>query len=349
MSDRIEDYIAETPQWLDRIRQGSAELFAGISEKKFDRIILTGSGTSYHSAIQTEQTIREFTGLAVHSVYPFAVTRELIGDGARTLFVGISQGGGSQSTYDAMNIAQNAGCTIASMSAADDTYIDRLADYRLKVVIGDEFAGAKTKGYYGTKLTLLLLGQAIGRANGTIDEAAAEEFGSRLDSTIARFPEVFERTNAWVSAHLDEFASSQDLRFVGPKSLFGDTLEVALKTLETMRVPVTGYEFDEFIHGIYNAVNDGSYVVFMDDGSIPRMQRMVEVLSEWSDHIYVVANHDAPYVDLNIGDVPADELQTFYFPMTGQLLAALVPWQKGYDPTPPKDPTFHDKLSSKRN
>lgn len=348
MPDRIEDYIRDTPTWLERIRTASGPRFADVAKQRFDRIMLVGSGTSYHGALQTEQAVRERTGLEVRTAYPFQVTREMLGDGRGTLLVGISQGGASLSTFDAMQLAKDAGCTVASMSAADDAYIDQLADHRLPLEIGEELAGAKTKGYYGTKLTVLQLAQAIGTANGTLDQAAVDDADARLDRTIARFADVYERSHDWVSSRIDDFAATRDLRFVAPSSLYGDALEIALKTLETIRVPVAGYEFNEFIHGIYNAVNEDSHVVFLDDGSEPRMARMVEVLGEWTDHVSVIANHDAPYVSLDLGEVPNDEYATFLYPIAGQLLAALVPWEKGYDPTPPKDPTFHERLASKR-
>ncbi len=40
--------------------------------------------------------------------------------------------------------------------------------------------------------------------------------------------------------------------------MFGTVQEGALKMLETLRCPVAGYEFEEFIHGIYNAFDERS-------------------------------------------------------------------------------------------
>ena len=52
----------------------------------------------------------------------------------------------------------------------------------------------------------------------------------------------------------------KEIRVTGPAAIYGDVLESALKLLETMRCPVSGYEFEEFIHGIYNAINEDSMV-----------------------------------------------------------------------------------------
>ena len=60
----------------------------------------------------------------------------------------------------------------------------------------------------------------------------------------------------------------------GPAAIYGDVLESALKLLETMRCPVSGYEFEEFIHGIYNAINEDSMVFILDNGDEPRSEKM---------------------------------------------------------------------------
>ncbi len=56
---------------------------------------------------------------------------------------------------------------------------------------------------------------------------------------------------------------SADIRLTGPATLFG-TVQRGLKMLvETLRRPVSGYEFEEFIHGIYNAFNAQSAPIML--------------------------------------------------------------------------------------
>lgn len=289
--------------------------------------------------------MRRFSGLDVRAEYPFAVTEELVGDGTRTLLVGISQDGGSLSTLAAMELAKKQGSIIATMCGRKDAVIDRLADHVLTVAVGPETAGAKTKGYYGTKLDLLLLARAFGLERGVLSTSDAEHLDAQLAVAISQFDRVADAAEAWVRDHADVFAGTQDLRFVGPSSLYGDTLEIALKALETLRVPVTGYEFNEFIHGIYNAINNGSTIVLLDDGSEPRVATMASVLKEWTPDVFVVGTSES--ADLNLGSIPHGPCATFLFPILGQMISALVPWQKGYDPSIPKDPTFHMRLGSK--
>lgn len=66
----------------------------------------------------------------------------------------------------------------------------------------------------------------------------------------------------WFFNHASELKNCRDIRVIGSSRVYGDTLESALKLLETLRIHVTGYEYEEFIHGIYNSVNEDTYLVF---------------------------------------------------------------------------------------
>lgn len=346
----VQQYIKETPSQLNTIISGSKDLFSDIVDFDIQRIILTGSGTSYHSGTQMQQLMRIKSGIEVESYYPFFITKEFLrGDNSHTLFIGISQGGSSFTTFDAMKIAKEAGCIIGTMAGEKDAYIDQLADVILTVNIGEEHAGAKTKGFYATKLNLLLLAEYVGLGNGTVQQSQLEEDIDAVKQVLEVFPNAYERAYDWVDSRKEHLAEADNIRVVGPAGLYGDVLESALKLLETCRLPVTGYDFDEFIHGVYNAIDDKSTVFFMDDGSEPRVHKMLEVLSEWSDRLYIVSlndTNDDHHLGYNV-QVPKD-LETFIFPLLFQVAASILPEVKGIDPSKPKDPQFHMKLGSKK-
>lgn len=47
--------------------------------------------------------------------------------------------------------------------------------------------------------------------------------------------------------------------------------------LETLRCPVSGYEFEEFIHGIYNAFNAQSALIMLDPQPDARQDRLAQI------------------------------------------------------------------------
>lgn len=74
----ITDYLKETPAKMKEIIALSSELFSTVKKEEINRIIITGSGTSYHSGAQVQQKMRELTGLSVEAYYPFQITKELL-------------------------------------------------------------------------------------------------------------------------------------------------------------------------------------------------------------------------------------------------------------------------------
>lgn len=346
----IQEYIKETPEQLTKIIQGSKDLFKNVSKMDIDRIIITGSGTSYHSGVEMQQMMRVKSGIEVDAYYPFLITPEFLrGNNKKTLFIGISQGGSSLTTFDAMEIAKEKGCIIATMAGEKDAYIDKLADEVLTVNIGEERAGAKTKGFYATKLNLLLLAEYIGIENGSVTEEQFNEDIKSIYQALEAFPVAYSNAIDWVQKNEEQLSKIDNVRVVGPSSLYGDVLESALKILETCRVPVTGYEFNEFIHGVYNAIDEKSTVLFMDDGTEPRLTKMLSVLGQWSDRLYVVDfSHQKDAHRIGYGVRISKNMETFIFPLLFQIMASILPELRNVDPSKPKDPKFHMELGSKK-
>ncbi|WEV40064.1 SIS domain-containing protein [Lactobacillus sp. ESL0684] len=346
----IQQYISQTPAQLQKIVSGSKELFASVANRDIKRVIITGSGTSYHSGLQMQSLMRKRAGIEVLAFYPFMLTPDFfIGDNSHTLVIGISQGGSSFSTFDAMKNAKAAGCIIGTMAGEKDAYIDSIADEIMTVNIGEEKAGAKTKGYYATKLNLLLLADYLGLANGNLQQADFNQDLEDLNNTMKQFPHAYQRALDWVEEHKEKLAKTDNLRVVGPAMLYGDVLEGSLKVLETCRLPITGYDFDEFIHGIYNAMNEKASVLILDNGTEPRCNKMIEVLGDWTNNLYLVDTSDA-YNGNHFGydvTVPKD-FETFIYPLILQVMASIVSPEMGFDPNSPKDPNFHMKLGSKK-
>jgi len=109
------------------------------------------------------------------------------------------------------------------------------------------------------------------------------------------------------------------------------------------------YEFEEFVHGIYNAVNEDSTIIILDTGEEDRVETLIDVLSDWTDHIYVIGKN----VRETSKDLKADFLnhpfyKTYEYIIPIQLICAYVPQLKGIDPSTPKDKNFHKKLRSKK-
>lgn len=347
---KISDYLKETPSILNEIINRADKLFEAVRTETIKKIIITGSGTSYHAGVQVQAYMQKHLGISIQAVYPFAVTKDFFaGADDETLFIGISQGGSSYSTYRAMQLAKEHHCKVASMAGMENALIDEAADVVLTVQCGEEKVGAKTKGFYSTKLQLMLLALEIARETKRLSaEGYAEEIQA-IKEAVNKAEGTLKASEKWIEKNQSVLKEAAEIRIIGTADFYGDTLESALKLLETLRIPVTGYEFEEFVHGIYNAVNENSTIIILDSGNEKRISKLVEVLSQWTDKIYSIG----PNVEENGRNFKLDlggnlEYQTFHYIIPLQLICDRIPPLNGVDPGVPKDPKFHMKLESKK-
>lgn len=227
--------------------------------------------------------------------------------------------------------------------------IDQAADLILTVPCGEERAGAKTKGYHCTILNLILLALAAASRQQRLSDEERKALLVRMERTFNHMPTLIEASQAWVLNHARPLIDSADIRLTGPAELFGTVQEGALKMLETLRCPVAGYEFEEFIHGIYNAFDERSTLIMLDPHPDERQDRLAEILSGSTPHIYRIG----PHVDNNGKNMPFTfindpDFAIFEYIIPLQMVCARLPPVKGVDPAIPKDPQFHQKMKSKK-
>ncbi len=268
---QVEDYMNETPlRLLEMLTQTREDLWRAaqaLTERGVTRIILTGSGTSYHGALTARTFMQRWCALPVDVCWPFMLDDETLARSGKALVVGISQGGGSLST--------------------------------------------------GEQRRSLLL---------------------RMEKTFNHLPALVTASQAWAQTNALALRDSADIRLTGPATLFGTVQEGALKMLETLRCPVSGYEFEEFIHGIYNAFNAQSALI-----------RLAQILGEWTPSIYRIGPQvENNGLNLNFPFVNDEDFAVFEYIIPLQMLCAILPPQKGINPAIPKDPQFHQKMKSKQ-
>lgn len=162
-------------------------------------------------------------------------------------------------------------------------------------------------------------------------------------------PALITASQAWAQTNALALRDSADIRLTGPATLFGTVQEGALKMLETLRCPVSGYEFEEFIHGIYNAFNAQSALIMLDPQPDARQDRLAQILGEWTPSIYRIGPQvENNGLNLNFPFVNDEDFAVFEYIIPLQMLCAILPPQKGINPAIPKDPQFHQKMKSKQ-
>ena len=354
---RMYDYILEERRVLEQIvsdRARIAEAFCRyMTSHEVDEIVISGSGTSYHAALAVRAFLENILRIRVRAEYPMMFKDlQTIYDPA-TLFIGISQGGQSQSTVDAMKKAKRLGVATAGISENNQAEIFKSADIRIVMECGPELSVAKTKGYVATMAILFVLGIEAAKARGNVSSEQCREYIRRLETVVANYDRIIPAATQWVNGIRAELARSRRIVVLGYKNQYANVLEGALKMLETMRFGIYGYDIEEFFHGIYNSIDGNTTLIYLaSEGEYQtKVVALKKVLEETTKHQYVISKGIAGYVpdqrDCILPFMDDEVFSVFEYILPMQIIASLVPYDLGIDPFTASDPQFHAKMKSK--
>lgn len=347
-------YIQQTPQVLmdiiNRHEDITKSFVDRFQKEDIQQIYIVGSGTSYHSGLAAKPLLEEIYQLPVRCAYPIPFQNQENVYNKNTLVIGVSQGGQSFSTVYGLDGAKAKGLMSAALSANPTARIFEHAEVSTLLEVGDEFCGAKTKGYAGTILTLMLMGMDLAKAKGILTQDRYDGYLHRMMKCINNLPSIIESSQTWYAKIHKQFIDTNRVIVVGYDNLYADVLEGALKILETVRVGVEGYELEEFMHGIYNSVDNNTHIFYL--GNESRYRERIELLHTNMDsltqHNYMIsAKGDADERNLIIPFVNDELFSNWEYIIPLQMVACIAPIQKGINPDIPADPNFHAKMKSK--
>ena len=358
MKSKMFDYICETPTVLtdiiNRREEITKDFVRYFKNVEIAQIYVVGSGTSYHAGLAAKLYLEELLGIKVFNMYPTQFAREEKVFNKNTLVIGMSQGGQSLSTVEGLDSARERQLHTAAGSANPSDPIFYTLFTSTKIEVGNETCGAKTKGYAGTTVTLMMMLTELAIAKGMVTEEKAARYRERMFQVIENLGKVTKASVEWYTRIKDEFLPAKRVIVVGYDGMYCDVLEGALKILETVRQGVTGYDIEEFFHGIYNSITDSTHIFYLASRGDykPRTMKLVEILSEWTSHNYLIASPDGVGVqsDKNLivefVEDPIFSCWEYIIPL--QVVACMASQDLGINPDIPKDPEFHKRIGSKR-
>lgn len=331
-------YILDTPGVMKEIIEKEDVILQKaidcIAKEEYNSILIIGTGSSYYAAKAVQYFYLSILQRPVYVIYPTEWNEYVYYLKDPVLVVGISQQGTSVSVIEALDKARNCQMTTISVTGEYDTEITRHSRSNLYIECGYEDAGATTKGYTATILTLQLLGLRL-----------AEQYGFNIQQEkhkIKKMPvcvrQVLDHYIEEIEMISDKLASFQHLILVADERFRLILPEIVLKFSETCRRPVQGFELEEFVHGIYNTVNNQTVFLFLlDSKGNKKMKRLEQYYKDGGyqticiDHFSQESENGIPY-----------NLIVYL-----QYLIVSTSRKKGIDLNIPKDPDFHKYMGSK--
>lgn len=349
------DYIRRTSNSINKIEQTidlySKNVVDYLHNSNISKVYLVGSGTSLNAACMCEQICADILQIPCIAVAAMHFVDCINTIGKNTLVIGISQAGRSTSTIKALEKAMKSGCYTIAVSAENDALIKKYADSFLLIDMENEDIGPKTEGYYCSVISIILLILKVGVDHNVCLPHGYNLYLSSINACADKFNEIMCKTIKWANENEKKLKNANDIIVIGSGNCLPAATEGALKILETIRCCVRSYETEEFMHGIYHAINKNTLILGIanDDSHYERTMRLLNFLREEKGaSVIAITNKEANY-----------EIPAFIYPFDGnnkfvsleylvffQTLAQFMAEDRNIDYDRLSDPGFHRIMES---
>lgn len=327
------DVIEQIPPKIDRFindwpttaRKWETEL----ASANYTGIVAIGSGTSFNAVKVVENLIRKelsinFTTLkpAEFLLNPQYYFRE------KTIFLFVSQGGGSKLVYDCLELVKANGYPTVALSEDGNSPIGTMSDYWIDMRSEFEPFLFRTTGYNLTTIQTVFFALVLsGRG-----KALEEKWLKDLQVTNNHLPALVETSRTWFLQHLEEIKPATTIFFIGAAALKSVADEAAIKFMEMLPVMTQSLDLEESIHGPQNAfTNDMVFFLLAcrHEDAIKTRKLSDFIRNEVHGQAYIISNQ-ADINDFLLGesDNPFSYLE---FITAFQVGAYLLAKEKGRD------------------
>ena len=228
---------------------------------KFDNILITACGTSWHSALIGEHMLESLARIPVEVEYASELRyrNPIVTD--KTLCIVISQSGETADTLAAMREAKSRGARTYGIVNVVGSTIARESDGGIYVHAGPEIGVASTKAFTSQVIALLLFTLKLARLR-NLSMVDGKEIIEELQKLPAKIQTILDRADE-VEEIAEDFKNAQNFLYLGRGYSFPTALEGALKLKEISYIHAEGYPAAEMKHGPIALIDEKMPVVFV--------------------------------------------------------------------------------------
>jgi len=228
---------------------------------KFDNILITACGTSWHSALIGEHMLESLARVPVEVEYASELRyrNPIVSD--KTLCIVISQSGETADTLAAMREAKSRGARTYGIVNVVGSTIARESDGGIYVHAGPEIGVASTKAFTSQVIALLLFTIKLARLR-NLSMVDGKEIIEELQRLPGKIQNVLDRASD-IEKIAEDFKNAQNFLYLGRGYSFPTALEGALKLKEISYIHAEGYPAAEMKHGPIALIDEKMPVVFV--------------------------------------------------------------------------------------
>jgi glutamine---fructose-6-phosphate transaminase (isomerizing) len=255
------------PKVVERVRPQAAELVRGHTTE-LRRVFLVGCGDSYYAAYGAQQAFERLSGIDTIAMEAMEFARyKAPFIGRESLVVPISNGGRVMRTVEAAEVARQAGSPVILVTGRPDSPFGRLGlpmvDQYVEPDGGSPAVNALgLVNYMASFISLILIGQELGRARGASSDAER----ALIDSGLAAAPSLIRST---IDQHLEPLRDwtldhPLDSFFVlGAGPSFGAAQFVGAKFFEAPQFAASVQQLEEWAHEQFFTHRPGRQVMIL--------------------------------------------------------------------------------------
>jgi glutamine---fructose-6-phosphate transaminase (isomerizing) len=282
-SQHLLQTIASQPALVDRLLSDGrtpAEVASRLLGAR--RIILVGTGTSYHGAQVGEHLFRS-VGIEAQAVPAFEYAQYHPPPASDEALVAISHRGVKQFTAAALDAFEERSSRWAVITGEGSP----LHGAGVLTTAPQEVSSVHTASHVGAMVRLAQLAVALAQASGR-SKPFWEAAMARLPETVAAGVAARARCEEVV----DAIALDQPSHFIGGGPAWATAGEGALKLREAAHVQAEGHELENFLHGPLISVERGQtvFVVAEPGAGLERTEQIAQALATIGAQVVVVGS-----------------------------------------------------------
>ena len=229
--------------------------------KRFQRVVITGCGTSWHAGLIGEYIFEELARIPCEVEYAseFRYRNPVVDES--TLVIAVSQSGETADTLAAVREAKRRGGRAIGLVNVVGSSIAREVQGGLYLRAGPEIGVASTKAFNCQVAALAMVALKLGRLR-NLSLLAGRQFIEALQALPDQIRQVLARAPE-VEKLADRFAATHNALYLGRGVNFPVALEGALKLKEISYVHAEGYPAAEMKHGPIALIDENMPVVFI--------------------------------------------------------------------------------------
>ncbi len=255
------EMILEIPQAIKRTLQKTSEEMKPILTKlKSKELYFTGCGTAFFAAMLGSQVLSLAKHTMIgHSCLPSLelLSYEYFID-KTCAAIGISHSGITKTTIDALKHAKNNGAFSLGITHFEDRPISNTVDKTLVVGDSPDKSRCHTKCYVASAAACTEIGIELLKQPGKAPSKRLQQIEAQLNELPETTEQVLKAVDGTCKRLAEENFSRNRYYFAGTGPSIPNTLEAALKIMETSFASAQGFETEQLLHGPWVSLDNES-------------------------------------------------------------------------------------------